>query len=322
MSAGTVQGVLGPIAAADLGTVLMHEHVAAASGGVIRAWPELFGGTERLIARAVADLEAARAAGVDTIVDATTFDLGRDMDVIAEVARRSGMQIVASSGHWLMPVPTMATRSVEQLAAWFERELSQGADGTSYRAGIMKIASEQEITPFEARVLEAAARTHRQTGAAILTHSGSRHGTGELQADMLERHGVDPGRVVIGHSDDSSDVEYLSRLAARGYYLGMDRLPNGAMPEYGGQTVEDRLQMIATLVERGYANRIVVSTDDPIWAPLLTDEDQATHVRVNPDRVAFIPRVAMPRLRELGVSADDLAAIMVRNPAAWLTGGA
>lgn len=322
MSTAVVQGVLGPIAGTDLGIVLMHEHIAAASAGVIRAWPELFGNTEGLIARAVADLEAARAAGVSTIVDATTFDLGRDMDVIAEVARRSGMQIVASSGHWLMPVPTMSARSVAELADFFERELSHGADGTSHRAGLIKIASEQVITPFEAGVLEAAARAHRATGAAILTHSGARYGTGERQADMLERHAVDPGRVVIGHSDDSSDVEYLSRLASRGYYLGMDRLPNGAMPEYGGQSVEARLQMIATLVERGYADRIVVSTDDPIWAPLLSDEDQATHVRVNPDRVAFIPRVAMPRLTELGLSADDLEAIMVRNPRAWLTGGA
>ena len=322
MKDGTVQGVLGPIARADLGSVLIHEHVAAASAGVIRAWPELFGGREQLVARAVADLEAARAAGIGTIVDATTFDLGRDMEVIAEVARRSGMQIVASSGHWLMPVPTMAARTVDQLASLFERELSQGADGTQFRAGIIKIASEEAVTPFEERVLEAAARAHHATGAAILTHSGSRHGTGERQADLLERHGVDPARVVIGHSDDSSDVEYLSRLAARGYYVGMDRLPNGAMPEYGGQTVEARLRMIATLVERGYANRIVISTDDPIWAGLLTDEDQATHVKVNPDRVAFVSRVALPRLRELGVSADDLAAIMVRNPAAWLTGEA
>jgi phosphotriesterase-related protein len=300
----------------------MHEHVAAASAGVIRAWPELFGGREQLVARAVADLQAARAAGITTVVDATTFDLGRDMDVIADVARQSGMQIVASSGHWLLPVPTMAARTVEQLAGLFERELSEGADGTAHRAGIIKIASEEAITPFEARVLEAAARAHHATGAAILTHSGSRHGTGELQADLLEKHGVNPGRVVIGHSDDSSDVEYLSRLASRGYYLGMDRLPNGAMPEYGGQTVEDRLQMIAVLVHRGFANRIVISTDDPIWAPLLNDADQDTHRQVNPDRVAFIPRIALPRLAEIGLSAADIDAITVHNAAAWLTGRA
>src|SRR6185295_68006 len=102
---------------------------------------------------------------------------GRDMGVIAEVARRSGMQIVASSGHWLLPVPTMANRTTEQLASLFIRELAAGADGTTHRAGIIKIASEEEITPFEQRVLEAAVLAHRETGAAILTHSGSRWGT-------------------------------------------------------------------------------------------------------------------------------------------------
>jgi predicted metal-dependent phosphotriesterase family hydrolase len=36
--------------------------------------------------------------------------------------------------------------------------------------------------------------------------------------------------------------------------------------------------------------------------------------------VSFISRVALPRLRELGLTEADLDAIMVRNPARWLTG--
>src|SRR4051794_12807370 len=241
----------------------MHEHVAATSAGSIRSWPELYGGLDALIDLAVRDMRNAKAAGITTVVDATTFDLGRDIGLIAEVARRSGMQIVASSGHWLLPVPTMANRTADQLAALFIRELEAGADGTTTRAGIIKVASEQEITPFEERVLEAAVRAHRETGAAILTHSGARWETGARQADAFERLGMDPSRVVIGHSDDSFDADYLAGIASRGFFVGMDRLPNGAMSEYGGQTVEGRLQMIATLVQRGHADRIVVAHDDP-----------------------------------------------------------
>ncbi len=318
--AATVQGVLGPISAADLGQVLIHEHVAATSAGIIRSWPELYGGLDVLIDLAVRDMQNAKAAGIKTVVDATTFDLGRDIGVIAEVARQSGMQIVASSGHWLLPVPTMANRTADQLASLFIRELSAGADGTTTRAGIIKVASEEQITPFEERVLEAAVRAHRETGAAILTHSAARWETGARQADAFERLGMDPARVVIGHLDDSFDADYLARIAARGFFVGMDRLPNGAMPEYGGQTVEGRLQMIATLVQRGHADRIVVAHDDPIWAGLLNDEEQQRHIAINPDRISFISRVALPRLRELGLSDDDLDAIMVRNPARWLTG--
>ena len=76
----------------------------------------------------------------------------------------------------------------------------------------------------------------------------------------------------------------------------MDRIPCGNLPEYGGRTVDDRIGMIVELVERGYGDRIVVSHDDPIWAGLLTAEDQARHLDANPDGIAFIHRRVLPAL--------------------------
>jgi phosphotriesterase-related protein len=137
---------------------------------------------------------------------------------------------------------------------------------------------------------------------------------------VFEQHGVDPRRVVIGHSDDSDDVTYLTGLADRGFIIGMDRLPCGALPEYGSQSIADRLRMIAELVARGFGDRIVVSHDDPIWAGLLTDEDQRRHLEANPDVISFIPRVALTELRRLGVDEVAVRRITVDNPRAWLTG--
>ncbi|MEA2633189.1 MAG: phosphotriesterase-related protein [Chloroflexota bacterium] len=316
-----IESVTGPVAPEALGFVLSHEHVACASAGIVRSWPSLFGGRERLIERATTALADARAAGVDTIVDATTFDLGRDIELLAEVARRSGMTILASTGHWLAPSPTMLARTVEQLADLFTRDLTEGADGTTIRAAVIKVASEEAVEPFDERVLHAAARAHLATGGApILTHAAARHRIGDGQADILEADGVDASRVVIGHSDDSTDITYLIGLLERGFRIGMDRLPNGAMPEYGPQSVDDRIEMIVRLVDAGFADRLVLAHDDPIWAGLLTEVDQARHLASNPDLLAFVSRRVIPGLRARGVDDEAIRQMTVTSPRAWLTG--
>jgi phosphotriesterase-related protein len=131
---------------------------------------------------------------------------------------------------------------------------------------------------------------------------------------------VDPSRIVIGHADDTYDLDYLTGLADRGYFIGMDRIPNGALVEYGGQTVEGRIEMIRRLIELGYGDRVVVAHDDPIWAGVLSTEDQARHLASNPHGVSFIARVVLPALRERGVTEEAIHRITVENPARWLTG--
>ncbi len=314
----TVEGIRGPIRGDQLGFVLIHEHVVCASAGIVRSWPSLYGGRERLIDESVRVLNEAYAAGVRSIVDATTFDLGRDMTILRDVADRVELQLLASTGHWLMPSPTLAARTAAQLADQFIQDLTVGADGTNVKAAVIKVASEDEVVPFEERVLIAAARASRATGAPILTHSAARRRIGEQQAAILEREGVVPSRVVIGHSDDSPEFDYLDGLARRGYRIGMDRLPNGRLPEYGSQGVEARLDMIVRLVDAGHADKLMVAHDDPIWAFLLTEEDQQRHLVSNPDRLAFVSKVVLPGLTKRGLSPAVLEQITVTNPRAWL----
>lgn len=316
-----LQSVTGFVAAADLGSTLVHEHVACASAGVMRSLAAFAGGLEGLASRAAEALTTARIAGVDTIVDATPFDLGRDVELLADVSRRSGVTIIAATGHWLVPSVFMLNRSTAELATMFTADLATGADGTAIRCGVIKAASEEEITEFDRRVLEAAAIAHRETGAPIITHAAARNRIGEAQAAVFEALGVPPDRVVIGHSDDTYELDYLTGLADRGFIIGMDRIPCGNLPEYGGRSVDDRLDMIVELIDQGFGDQIVVSHDDPIWAGLLSAEDQARHVAANPDGVAFIHRVALPGLRARGVDEDHLRALTVANPRRWLVGG-
>jgi phosphotriesterase-related protein len=200
------------------------------------------------------------------------------------------------------------------------QDLTSGIGDTGIRAAIIKIASDASITPFEQRVLIAATSASQATGAPILTHTAVVHRTGELQAAEFERLGLDPTRAAIGHSDDSADIGYLRGLLDRGYWLAFDRLPNGALAEYGGQGVDERLRMTVALVRLGYGDQLLLGHDDPIWAGLLSDDDQARHKAANPDSIAFISRVALPRLRELGLDDDAIRRLTVDNPRRWLTG--
>jgi phosphotriesterase-related protein len=317
---GTIQTVLGPVGPGDLGSTLVHEHVVCGAGGVVRGMTGIGGGFAALLERGVAALVEARAEGVRTIVDATPFDLGRDVELLAEASRLSGVTIVAATGHWLLPSVLMQNRTVAELADQYIADLATGADSTSIRCGVIKVSSDEDVSPFEDRVIEAAAIAARATGAPIITHAKAVLRIGEQQADRFERLGLDPGRIVIGHADDTYELDYLTGIADRGFLIGMDRLPNGALVEYGGQTVEGRIDMIARLVELGYGDRIVVAHDDPIWAGVLSTEDQERHLAANPDGISFIARVVLPALRERGVTEDAIDAITVRNPARWLTG--
>jgi phosphotriesterase-related protein len=317
---GSIQAVTGPVSASDLGHVLVHEHVVCATAGATRGALVLEGGRAALVEHGVSALTSARQTGVGTIVDATPFDLGRDVELLAEVSAASGVKIIAATGHWLAPSPFMGNRSVSELADLYIRDLTTGADGTSIRCGVMKVASEEEVTEFDRRVLDAVVIAHRETGAPIITHAAARNRIGESQAAIFEELGVPPDRIVIGHSDDTFDLGYLTGLASRGHFIGMDRIPCGALPEYGGRTVEDRIGMIVELVEQGFGDRVVVAHDDPVWAGLLSAEDQQRHIDANPDGISFIHRHVLPRLRELGLDEATVRRIMVDNPARWLFG--
>jgi phosphotriesterase-related protein len=315
-----VRGVLGEIPASELGFVLAHEHVVAASPGILRSWPAFSGGPDQLRDHAVEVLLRAKESGVRTIVDCTTFDLGRDVELLAEVSQRSGVGIVAATGIWLDPSATIRVRSEQEITSWFVSDLTEGMDGTDIRAGVIKVAHNETIEGFGELVLRAAATACLETGAPIITHTAAAYRTGEAQSAILEECGVHPQRVAIGHSDDSSELDYLTGLAERGYYIAMDRLPCGAMAEYGGQTIDDRVKMIVSLAEAGYADQVLLGHDDPIWAGLLTAEDQRRHVETNPLRLAFVSDVILPALSRHGLAKNVITQFAVDNPRRWLIG--
>ena len=95
----TINTVLGPISPDALNFTLMHEHVMVSASGLYTSYPDLLGDARQ--ERAIQSLKTAKAEGIDTIVDATTFDLGRNADLLVEASRESGVNIINVTGWWL-----------------------------------------------------------------------------------------------------------------------------------------------------------------------------------------------------------------------------
>jgi phosphotriesterase-related protein len=310
-----INSVLGPIDSADLGYTLMHEHIMVSPAGVYRDYPELLGpdAMERVLAR----LTAAREEGIETIVDATTLDLGREVELLAEAARRSGVNIIACTGWWLDVPRFFAGVSPDQLARVFVREIEQGIAGTDIKAGILKSASDVAgVTPEEEVVLRAVARAHLETGVPIMLHSYSPGQVGRQQLAIMEKEGVDLGRIKMDHSNDTTDVEYLSWLIEQGCYLGLDRYPGR------NTSSAARTQTLKALIDAGFAERLCPSHDGIVLGVVSGDFEHAESERLeyNPHGYLYIKKVVLPQLLEMGVPEATLHSLFVDNPRRFFDG--
>lgn len=311
----TINSVLGPLDSAELGFTLMHEHVMCGFAGVLPNYPELLG--DNMMEVAVDDLKKAKAGGVDTIVDATTLDLGRDIKLLAEASRRSGVNIVACTGWWLDVPPFFAGISPDQLADLFSREVEEGISGTGIKAGILKSASDLTgVTPEQEVVLRAVGRAHLRTGVPIMLHSYSPGQVGKQQLEILKEEGVDLRRVKMDHSNDTTDVDYLTWLLEQGCYLGMDRYPGRDVSPLA------RTKTMKALIDMGYADRICPSHDRLVLRvmaanPMITEEER---LRINPHGFLYVKEVVFQQLREMGVSEDIVSTLCVNGPRNFFEG--
>ena len=322
-ASGTVQTVLGPIDTASLGFTLSHEHITATSPGLRRAWPELFGDRAQFVNDTVEKLRQAKDEGVDSFVDVTTFDLGRDIRLMEEISRKSGVQVIACTGHWVDGSFSMNSRTVEELTEFFSREIEVGIEDTDIKAGVIKVANGGEITEFGEKVLRAAARASKATGVPITTHSPAGDRVGEKQATIFEAEGLSPSKVCIGHSDDSRDEDYTLGLARRGYHISMDHgsrsAPSPGTPD-GPLTLEERMTVVKAHVDAGWPERIMLGNDWLFAATLFPTAAISGRMAQNPDGILFVTRKALPALRALGVTDQAIRAMTVNGPKRFFDG--
>ena len=253
-----VETATGPIEAAELGRVLMHEHVFVISTEIQQNYPQEWGEEQERIDDAVDRLAELKNSGIDTIVDPTAIGLGRYIPRIQAVANRIDLRIVCATGLYTFnELPHYYRRrslaNTDALTTHFVQDIVDGFAATGVKAGVIKCATDKPgLTPDVERVLRACAQAHRETGCPITTHTHAETKRGLDQQRIFSEEGVDLTRVVIGHCGDTQDLDYLQRLIDAGSILGMDRFGID-----GYLTTEQRVEVVAELCRRGHADQLL-----------------------------------------------------------------
>lgn len=305
IESGFVQSVLGPIAGSQLGITYSHEHLLCSVPEPYRSDdPDLV----------LDNFEAARhellsfkERGGNTIIEVSPIGFGRDLAGLAELSRRTGVQIIGCTGFHkdIFSRSVTAEYDVDEMAELFLHELTEGVEGV--RPGIIKVATSKEgITLGERHMLLAAARIHRQTGLPITTHLEAGR-LGLEQADFLIKEGVAPECLTLGHADRYLDVDYHKQILRRGVYLGFDQAGHY---KYGPDA--DRAAAIIEIWKRGYGDRILLSSD----------LGRASYWLANGGGPGLRHVLAsyLPLLVKMGLSEAEARSMVLENPRRALTG--
>jgi len=317
-----IQTVLGRIEPEELGFTLSHEHVICDST-LCRFFLERDEkppwGTYMWLDDVEVmqdELSKFRDDGGHAIVDVTCHGWGRDPTALKYLSEKSGIHMIACTGFYVedcMP-SWVKIRTVEELADWIIREIEVGCNArmssevTPIKAGVIKTSvSRPCFSHNELKGLKAVAKAHLQTGMPITSHnSGSIRyeleggNIGLEMLGLLEGEGVDPGAVIVGHTDENVDIRNLVLLAKYGAWIQFDTI---GKEHY--ILDETRADLVVALKERGLLDHLLLSQDRN-RKPMLWKYG-------GPGYSDIINRF-VPLLLEKGLTHEDIIQLTVRNP--------
>lgn len=333
---GQVMTVTGPLAAADAGPTLLHEHVICDMRTLMRSGQDSAGDAVTIGSAAevrwdpyssadnylLDDVELAAEelgffarAGGGTVVDCTPSRY-RDPVALREVAQRSGVNIVMGGGHYLEKShpPGLGKRPPEDLAAEVIDEARDGVSDTGIRPGIIgEIGTGDPMTDAEERVLRAMAWAQVETGLPLTVHVHPWGRGGHRVMDVLEAEGVSAERLILNHSFvDIDQPDYIEALLARGVTCGYDMFGfDHALFRVGRYPPSDFdvANEVARLVAAGYVMQVILSQDVCVKTRLRAYGGWG---------YAHLLEHVLPLLRDLGVGDQDLDRMLVGNPAQLL----
>ncbi len=304
-----VNSVLGPIDPSDLGFTLMHEHIVCKNSSMDQAFPDWFNRQDTL-SNAISELRYAKQHGLQTIVDATPINLGRDIRLLKEVSEKSGVNIIASTGFFHIDEQFLFGWKIDNLVDQLIPEVEEGIQGTDVKPGVIKCASATEITPTNEKLLRVAGRLHKRCGLPVSTHSSVVSKNGIPQLEILLDEGVEPGKLVIGHCGDTTDMVYLETLLASGCYIGLDRFGiDSVLP------TDSRIDVCVELLEKGFEDQLVISQDYIVFLDMFPEK--LSRKRLDSDdpwTFHYILMDIIPKLIDKGVTEKQIQKLTNENP--------
>ena len=313
----TVETLNGPVDTAQLGTVLMHEHVFNITAEIQIVHPGFNGWDPDVeIPKAQRTLRQVKEAGIDTLVELSPIGLGRSLGLIRRASEGSGLNVVLATGlytydvlprPWHFVGPGTLLDSEEPLDELMRADLRDGIEGSGVKPGMLKCAIDAAgLTDHVERVVRSVCRIHKEAGTPICIHTSAPHERGRDALRILGEEEIDPKRVMLAHCGDSADLDYLEEMAASGALLGMDRFGLDVLLPF-----EERVVTVAAMCERGHADSMVLSQDASCFtdwfAPGLREQMAPNW------HYLHVVEDVIPALRERGVSDAQIDQMMREN---------
>lgn len=307
-----VRTLTGDVPPESLGKTLIHEHLAVDWGEMLGRPKILDFEYDALRDKMVKALKEAQASGIGAMVECTPIGCGRYVDLFKDAAARATVKIVCSTGFfhesWCPMHPIARAFDIDMMTDMFVREITEGMGDTLIKAGIIKCATgEGRVSSKEEQVLRAAARTHKQTGAPIITHTTG--GLGNEQLDIFESEGVAPNEIIISHVGCEKDnwLDYSESLLRRGANISFDRIGE---PTFGND--EHWIGLIQNAIAKGYIRQIMMSHDSAVLV-------HGYNEIVNPGvelsgNFTYISKTFIPKLQLAGVTEEQLSIMLKENP--------
>jgi phosphotriesterase-related protein len=310
-----IQTVTGSVSPEMLGVTYTHEHILCDQRRCHHEGLRPRGSSDGLmllddIDVAIRELRELKTLGADAMVEVTMQAWGRDIVGLRRVAEATGLKIVATSGFYVEACHPafVVAQSVDELADGLIRELTDEVEGTGIRTGLLKAATSRPVLEGpEEKCSRAVARAQRATGAAITTHTSASArfettggNAGAQFLDLFEQEGVDPSRVIVGHTDENADLRNLQVLCRRGAFVQFDVIGKSHW-----MLDETRADLVCALVERGFADHLLFSTD----------RNRKFELRsYGGIGYAHLLTVFVPMLRSRGLPDEIIIRMLVDNP--------
>ncbi len=295
-----IRTVLGKRSIAAETVTLSHEHICCYSEYIAKMSRNYLD-KEELTCKAVQALTSLKKrCNLGLFIDCTPINIGRDIKLLKNVSKLSGMEIVCSTGFYYNDEPVLYCTSAQTLADYMIE------DAENVCAGIIKAAVENEyLSDFNIKLLKASAIAQKKTGLPIILHTNANNRNGQKAVEILLEEGVAPNRIVVGHLSDASDTEYVLSFAKKGCYIALDRMYGNTSKEY----IAAKTNQIFELCNEGFENQILLSHDDAIFQGFNTN-----------------PHIAEPRYDYIfnhiipNINSDIAKKIMEINPIKMLCG--
>jgi phosphotriesterase-related protein len=294
-----IQTVLGKLEPQELGVCACHEHLYVDLSRVKKNEDTCLQDIE-LVTK---DLESFAALGGKAIVEVTNEGMGRDAEQLAEISRKTGLQIIASTGCYKDPfIPDDKKKwNRDQFAEWMITEIKDGIGETGIKPGVIgEIGSSlNEFKPIETELFHGAIEAAKTTKVPLSTHTTL--GTCALeQINLFQKEGLFLEKVIIGHQDLNTNDEIVLEVLNSGAFAAMDTI---GKENYRAD--EDRIRSLLTFIEKGFEDQLLLSSD-------LT---RKSHLKsLGGQGYDIVLRSFIPALKSHGVSGSIINKLLVANP--------